>query len=74
MPTSKMPLFYDQQEGRWCVELETGTYGFHCGQVLWLSLDDHLVHCQMEYEDGWYVIISNHRFDLRPGATYTVAI
>jgi hypothetical protein len=74
MPSSDRLLFYDQHEGRWCVKLKQRTYGFHCGETFHLCLDGHMVAAQLEYHDGWYLIISRHRFNLHPKATYRVTI
>lgn len=74
MKRQRYDLKYDQDADRWMVHMGGHSYGLHCGEWFELRIGDRSVPCCLEYDQQWYVIIHDTRFDLRVRDTYKVKI
>ncbi|TWH59331.1 hypothetical protein DesLBE_3706 [Desulfitobacterium sp. LBE] len=67
-------LKYDGEIDRWVAHRGKNCYGLHCGEGLEVCIGNHNIPCSLEYDDTWYVIMQDTRFNLRTQNTYKAKI
>ena len=67
-------LKYDSEADRWMVHMGNSSYGLHCGECFELRINNKSIPCRLEYDDAWYIIMHDTRFDLRTRSTYKVKV
>lgn len=72
MKRQSYDLKYDSKADRWTVHMNGYSYGLHCGECFELRIGDKSIPCRLEYDNAWYVIMHDTRFDLRTRNTYKV--
>jgi hypothetical protein len=65
-------MTYSPKSERWGVHMDGWFAGYHCGESLVIRIGDKGVECRMEYDQEWYVIMKEARFNLRKKDTYQV--
>lgn len=74
MKRQSYELKYNSEADRWMVHIDGYRYGLHCGECLELRIGNTRIPCRLEYDDTWYVIMHDTRFNLRIRNTYKVRI
>ncbi len=69
---SKLPMYFDPKQDRWCVEREGWEYDLHCGACVEIYIGGEPIPCQLEWSRDWYVILKDVRFILRQSDQYDV--
>ncbi|WP_245809665.1 DUF5348 domain-containing protein [Cohnella massiliensis] len=67
-----VPMFYDPDSDRWCVELDGTSYGLHCGEGFEIYLGQQALPCRIEMDREWYLIVNGTSFNLRKSSRYRV--
>lgn len=70
-PKAKEFIQYNPDSDRWQLSMKN-KYDLHCGDFLYLLIDEHILRARIECREDWYVIVGNNCFYLDPNDTYEV--